>query len=231
MPTPRTLVVVPALDEAETVGAVVERVRALALPVLVVDDGSTDATADRAGEAGASVIRLPVNLGVGAAMRAGFRWAVDHRFARVAQVDGDLQHPPEALPDLLAVADTGVDLVIGSRFAAGYEAGRNRRVAMRMLARSVSRRVGVPLDDVTSGFRVITEPLLSTFARSYPAEYLGDTVEAILQAHAAGATIAQVPVPMSPRAAGSATSAAAAGGHLARMAVSVVAGKPQQANR
>ena len=162
-------------------------------------------------------------------MRAGFRYAVEHRYRRVVQVDADLQHPPEAIPTLLAAADEGIDLVIGSRFAAGYDTESHRRLAMRVLAGWVSRRVGVRLDDVTSGFRVISEPLLSEFAEHYPAEYLGDTVEAILQADAAGATIVQVGVPMAPRAGGTATSAIAAGGHLARMTVSVVAGKPQQA--
>ena len=198
---------------------------------MVVDDGSTDETAERAIAAGAYVIRLPVNLGVGAAMRAGFRYAVDHGYRRVIQVDGDLQHPPEGIPVLVAEADRGADLVIGSRFAAGYETESHRRTAMRVLSRWLSRLVGVELDDVTSGFRVVSEPLLSVFARNYPSEYLGDTVEAILQAHAAGATIRQVPVPMAPRAAGTATSPLAASGHLARMAVAVVAGKPQRVGR
>ena len=226
-----TLVVVPALDEAESIAEVVERVHRLRYPVLVVDDGSSDETSLRAATAGAETIRLPVNLGVGAAMRAGFRYAVDHGYRRVIQVDGDLQHPPEGIPVLVAAADAGVDLVIGSRFAAGYRTESHRRLAMRVLSRWLSRRVGVELDDVTSGFRVISEPLLSVFARDYPSEYLGDTVEAILQAQAAGATIRQVPVPIVPRTAGRATSSLAASGHLARMAVAVVAGKPQRVGR
>ena len=84
---------------------------------------------------------------------------------------------------------------------------------------------------MTSGFRVISEPLLAAFADHYPSEYLGDTVEAIVQAHASGARIVQVPVPMYQRTSGTPTSAVAAGGHLARMAVAVVAGKPQRAGR
>lgn len=223
--------VIPALDEEATVAEVVERVRAEGFDALVVDDGSTDATAARAGAAGAEVLRFPVNLGVGAAMRAGFRFAVDHGYRRVVQVDADLQHPPEAIQRLIEAADEGADLVIGSRFAEGYATERHRRLAMRVLARWVSHHVGVQLDDVTSGFRVITEPLLSSFAVHYPSEYLGDTVEAIIQAHAAGATIVQVPVPMAARAAGNATPAVVAGGHLARMAVAVMAGKPQRVGR
>ena len=91
--------------------------------------------------------------------------------------------------------------------------------------------VGVHLDDVTSGFRVVSEPLLSRFADRYPAEYLGDTVESLLQAHASGATIVQVSVPMEQRSTGVATSRVAAGGHLARLAVAIVAGKPQGMGR
>ena len=89
-----TLVVTPAHDEEESVGLVVEGVRGLGLPVLVVDDGSTDNTAVAASAAGATVLRLPVNAGVGAALRTGFRYAVRHGFKRVVQVDADLQHPP-----------------------------------------------------------------------------------------------------------------------------------------
>ena len=224
----KTLVVVPAFDEAASVAEVVDRVTAVGYPVLVVDDGSTDSTASLAQSAGATVMRLPVNLGVGAAMRAGFRYSVANGYHRVVQVDADLQHPPEAIHLLIAAADEGAQLVIGSRFAAGYRVSGYRRVAMATVAGVISRMVGVTLDDVTSGFRVISEPLLSQFAERYPAEYLGDTVEAVLQAHAGGATIAQVPVPMEPRTAGASTSRLAASGHLARLAVSVVAGKPKE---
>lgn len=226
-----TLVVVPAFNEADTVGEVVRRVEAVGYPTLVVDDGSTDGTAAIAARAGATVITMPVNLGVGGAMRAGFRYAVEHGYRRVVQVDGDLQHPPEGIPNLIAAAGDGADLVIGSRFAEGYRAEGYRRVAMRTVAAVVSRMVGVHLDDVTSGFRVVSEPLLSRFADRYPAEYLGDTVESLLQAHASGATIAQVSVPMDRRSAGVATSRVAAGGHLARLAVAIVAGKPQRMGR
>ena len=231
MTAPRTLVVVPAHDEQASVAAVVARVSDVGYRVLVVDDASTDDTADRARAAGAMVVSLPVNLGVGGAMRTGFRFAVEHGFGRVIQVDADLQHPPEAIPDLVAVADDGIDLVIGSRFAGGYATAGHRRLAMRALAAWMSRRVGVDLDDVTSGFRVISQPLLGFFAEHYPAEYLGDTVEAIVQADAFGASIAQVPVPMAQRETGDATSGIAAGGHLARMAVAIVAGKPQRVGR
>jgi glycosyltransferase involved in cell wall biosynthesis len=225
--TDGTLVVTPAHDEEESVGLVVEGVRALGLPVVVVDDGSTDNTAVAASAAGATVLRLPVNAGVGAALRTGFRYAVRHGFKRVVQVDADLQHPPEAIPLLLAAAEEGAELVVGSRFGSGYEAGV-RLLGMRLLSALVSRRIGTKVNDPTSGFKVVTEPLLSEFARSYPAEYLGDTVEALLQAGAFGARIVEIPVPMEQRAAGDATTSVHAAGQFGRVLVTIIAGKPSR---
>ena len=219
-----TLVVTPAHDEEESVGLVVERVRAVGLPSLVVDDGSTDRTALAAESAGAVVLRLPINLGVGAALRTGFRYAIGHGFKRVVQVDADLQHPPEAIPILLEAADQGAELVIGSRFGSGYDAG-GRRMAMRLLSTVVSRRVGTTITDPTSGFKVVAEPLLSEFARSYPAEYLGDTVEALLQAARFGSTIVEVEVPMQRRAAGVATAPSHAAAHFGRVLLAILSGK------
>ncbi len=214
----RTLVVIPAFDEEATVGRVVSAVRGLGLDAVVVDDGSSDGTSAAARRAGAQVVRMPINVGVGGALRTGFAFAVRRDYDRVVQVDADLQHDPAAVPALLAAADEhDAQLVVGSRFAGGYRASPARRLLMRMLARLVSRRVGTRLDDVTSGFRVITEPLLSRFARDYRTEYLGDTVEALLTAHAAGARIVQVPVRMGPRAGGLATPRLQAAGHLLRL--------------
>jgi glycosyltransferase involved in cell wall biosynthesis len=222
--TDGTLVVTPAHDEEETVGVVVGGVRALGLPVVVVDDGSADNTAVAASAAGATVLRLPVNAGVGAALRTGFRYAVRHGYKRVVQVDADLQHPPEAIPLLLAAAEEGAELVVGSRFGSGYDPGM-RRIGMRLLSALVSQRVGTRVSDPTSGFKVVTEPLLSEFARSYPAEYLGDTVEALLQAVAFGARIVEVPVPMEQRSAGAATSTVHAAGQFGRVLLTIIAGK------
>ncbi|MGH8873057.1 MAG: glycosyltransferase family 2 protein [Acidimicrobiia bacterium] len=228
--TEGTLVVTPAHDEEGSVGAVVERVRALGLRSLVVDDGSADNTALAAAAAGATVLRLPVNVGVGAALRTGFRYAVANGFKRVVQVDADLQHPPEAIPRLLEAADDGAELVVGSRFGSGYEPG-GRRVAMRLLATLVSRRIGVRITDPTSGFKVVSEPLLSEFARSYPSEYLGDTVEALLQAGAFGASVVEVEVPMHQRVSGEPTTFPHAAGQFARVLLAIIAGKPGRTRR
>jgi GT2 family glycosyltransferase len=207
------LVVVPAYNEQSSVGDVVRRARATGLDVVVVDDGSSDATAEVATQAGAAVLRLPTNLGVGAALRTGFRLALRDGYARVVQCDGDGQHAPEEILRLLEVhRSRQVDLLIGSRFLTG-EAARPpaaRRFAMRVLSRSASRAAGVPITDATSGFRVVSSPLLEEFAARLPNHYLGDTYEAVVAAGRAGFRIAEVPVPTIARSHGSSSASALA---------------------
>lgn len=199
----RPLVIVPAWNEARTVAAVVDEVRSYGYDVLVVDDGSTDTTSAQAEGAGATTLRLPVNLGVGAALRCGFRYAVEHGYDTVLQVDADGQHPADSIALLREEADaTGAHLVTGSRFAAdtpGMRVGRIRRAVMSMLARSASRAAGTRLTDASSGFRLVREPLLSQFARSFPSHYLGDTYEALVSAGRAGYLVREVPVVMRER--------------------------------
>jgi glycosyltransferase involved in cell wall biosynthesis len=220
------LVVIPAFNEQGTVGEVVEQVRGAGYAALVVDDGSTDRTGEVAGDAGATVIRLPVNLGVGGALRCGFRYAVTHGYRVVVQCDGDGQHDPGEIAKLLdEMQRSGVDLVIGSRFRADgaqYEAGRGRRFVMRRLARMASRRTGVTITDATSGFRAIGGDLLGSFAATYPAEYLGDTIESLARAGRAGYKVAEVGVDMRPRASGvSTTSSLASGWYLLRVIAAI----------
>ena len=125
---------------------------------------------------------------------------------------------------LLEAADGGAHLVVGSRFGSDYDAGR-RRTAMKLLSAILSRRTGVRIDDPTSGYKVVSEPLLSEFAQTYPAEYLGDTVEALMRAAALGARIAQVEVPMRYRAEGIATSTSQAAAHFGRVLIAIGTGK------
>jgi glycosyltransferase involved in cell wall biosynthesis len=203
------LVVIPAFNEEQSVGRVVERVRAVGYPALVVDDGSIDRTAEVAEQANAVVLRLPVNLGVGGALRCGFRYAVTHGYSIVVQCDADEQHEPAQIATLLdAMASQAADLVIGSRFAAdeqAYAVGRVRRLVMRRLARMASRSAGVRITDATSGFRAIGGNLLGSFAATYPTEYLGDTIEALARAGRAGYRVVEVPVDMRVRETGVST--------------------------
>jgi glycosyltransferase involved in cell wall biosynthesis len=200
------LVVIPAWNEERTVGPVVEEVRALGFPALVVDDGSVDRTAETAERAGATVLRLPVNLGVGGALRCGFRYAVSQGFGVVVQCDADGQHDPGEIARLLdAMRSTGAELVVGSRFAnpnGDYRVGAVRRMAMHHFAHLVSRRTHTTITDATSGFRAIRGPLLGSFAASYPAEYLGDTIEALVRAGRAGDQVVEIGVHMRERAVG-----------------------------
>lgn len=193
------LVVVPALNEQESVADVVRDVKA-ALPharCLVIDDGSTDLTGNRSREAGAEVLTLPYNLGVGGALRAGFRFARQHGYDVVVQVDADGQHDAAALSDLIDGLEHA-DLMIGARFAGQGDYGVRgpRRWAMKLLAVAMSRVARTPLTDVTSGFKAAGPRAISLFADNFPAEYLGDTIEALVIAARAGLTIRQLPVSM-----------------------------------
>ena len=206
------LVVVPAHNEAGSIADVVARIQAVDLACLVVDDGSTDGTGAIARAAGAQAVCLPINLGVGGALRTGFRYAVAHGFDGVVQCDGDGQHPPERIHELIDAGE-GADIVIGSRFVAGaesFEIGRARRLAMRWLSWQLKVRSGLTVADTTSGFRYIGQPLLGEFAREFPTHYLGDTFEALLVAGRAGYRVAEVPTRIDARPIGSSTANTAA---------------------
>lgn len=167
---------------------------------LVVDDGSSDDTFAVAERAGARVARLPYNLGVGGAMRVGFKYALENGFDVVVQVDADGQHDPHEVPRLLAALDDS-DIVIGARFAGvgSYRVSGPRKWAMRLLSVTLSRAAKVSLTDTTSGFKASGPKAVKLFAQHYPAEYLGDTIEALVIALRNGCRVVQVPVAMRDR--------------------------------
>jgi glycosyltransferase involved in cell wall biosynthesis len=221
----RVLVIVPALNEAATVGAVVGAIRSSSeWDVLVVDDGSVDDTAKVAWAAGAAVAVHPINLGVGAAIRTGFRVAAARGYRTVVQVDADGQHDVESVAAILAPVRAGeADLVVGSRFAMGYELTRPRALGMKILSSVVSRRIGQRISDTTSGFRSFGAAAVERFSREYPSEYLSDTVEALLLAHASGLRIVERPVAMHQRAGGTAsTGALRSAYHLVRVLLVII---------
>jgi glycosyltransferase involved in cell wall biosynthesis len=209
----KVVVVMPARNEAASIAPVVADLFERGYEVIVVDDASTDETGERARSAGAVVLPMPVSFGIGGALRCGFRYAVEHGYDTVVQVDADGQHRGEDIATLLdAQQATGAHLVVGSRFAPGagaYAVNGSRRIAMRMLSRLASRAAGTTLTDATSGLRAIGEPLLSEFARSYTVHYM-DSFEALIVAGRGGYAIAEVPVTMLQRSAGTSSASALA---------------------
>jgi glycosyltransferase involved in cell wall biosynthesis len=198
----RVLIIVPAWNEARNVGTTVREIRSVSpqYDVAVIDDGSSDETARVAREAGATVLTLPFNLGVGGAMRTGFTYAHRHGYQRAIQVDADGQHNPADIEKVLAGLDH-CDISIGARFAdvGDYAVRGPRRWAMLFLARVVSGVAKTKLTDVTSGFRAAGPRAIDQYVKYYPAEYLGDTLDSLVAACHAGLTVTQVPVAMRPR--------------------------------
>jgi glycosyltransferase involved in cell wall biosynthesis len=201
------LAVVPAYNEVESVASVVRSLaqRAPLFDVIVVDDGSTDGTAARAAEAGAVVVRLPFNLGIGGAVQTGFQYALEHGYDYMAQVDGDGQHEPGELARLVAAlqSDPSIDMVCGSRFIGAdtdYLAPISRRTGIHLFAFTLSKILGQRVTDPTSGFRLYNRRAIALFAHDYPNDY--PEVEAVLMLHAHRLRMAEVPVKMHQRGGG-----------------------------
>ena len=204
---PSYLAVIPAYNEAATVDAVVRalRERVPHFDALVVDDGSTDDTAQIAHLAGATVLRLPFNLGIGGAVQAGFVFAQENDYDYMAQVDGDGQHDPAQLDKLVQALDRHppVDMVCGSRFLTSdfhYPAPISRRTGIHIFAFLLSRIVDIPVSDPTSGFRVYNRRAIELFARDYPHDY--PEVEAVLMLHHHRLRMREIPVQMYERGGG-----------------------------
>lgn len=173
--------------------------------VLVVSDGSTDRTSEVARRSRVMVLDLPINLGVGGAMRAGYKFAHREQYDVAVQLDADGQHDPREVSNLLkAMLETKANVVIGARFAgAGAYAVRGpRRWAMRLLSLVLSKVARTKLTDTTSGFKAADRRAIELFSREYPAEYLGDTVESLVISARSGLRVRQVGVSMRPRAGG-----------------------------
>ena len=169
--------------------------------VLVIDDGSNDSTRIRAKAAGAVVLRIPVNLGVGGAVKCAMRYAIEHSYNNIFQIDADGQHDPKYINDLRNKLDAGDDLVIGTRFGSidHYPIGRIRILIIKILSRIVKQIIRVKISDPTSGFRGFSREAIEVLYLDFPTEYLGDTIECLLLAHHAGLSISETPVGMKER--------------------------------
>lgn len=197
---PKILVMIPALNEENSITSVVGDVKA-ALPtasVLVVDDGSTDNTAENAEKAGALLLRLPFNLGIGGAVQSGYLFAMRNGYDIAVQIDGDGQHDPAFIPDMLTrLADS--DLVIGSRFISnvGFRSTAMRRIGIGILSGLLKALTGQRFTDPTSGFRVANRRVIEHCAASYSQDF--PEVESLLHLRREGLSIVESPVVMRQR--------------------------------
>ena len=201
----RKVAIVPAFDEQGAIGGVIDEIAAFdpTIDVLVVDDASGDATAAVAASHGATVLRLPFNLGIGGAVQAGFRYAAKYDYDIAMRVDGDGQHDPSEFASLLDVVLAGdADICVGSRFAGtdGFRSSAARRVGIRILARTVSMLTGQRVTDTTSGFQVLNRRAVELFAEDYPHDY--PEVEAAVMVHKHRLRLVEVPVRMRERVVG-----------------------------
>lgn len=203
-PRLRTLIIVPAFNEARSLPALLLslQMHCKGCDVVVIDDGSTDGTRQvLMGQA--RVVSLPCNLGIGGAVQTGIQIALREGYDIAMQVDGDGQHPAEEVGKLLgALQESGCDLVVGTRFrtAGGFKSTLARRAAIYLFSAFLSRICGTRITDATSGFRAMNRRAIRLLARRYSEDY--PEVEALVVAHRAGLRIGEVPVRMSERTAG-----------------------------
>ena len=205
-----TVVFIPALNEEDNLPAVLDELRA-GLPdtdVLVVDDGSTDATADVARAHGAEVLSFGENRGLREGVAAGYRWAHEHGYAFAGRVDADGQHPVEELQRLLELVQAGdFDVAVGSRFATGegyeayrYEPSSSRKLGTALLRRGMRAALGSPFHDATSGMYAVNAAAMPILAEPY--ESGAPEVESLLRLREARLRVTEVPVNMRERASG-----------------------------
>jgi len=198
----KILVIIPAFNEEGSVEKVIEDVK-VHLPqasILVVNDGSTDLTSEKAKAKQALVLDLPFNLGIGGAMQAGYKYADERGYDIAIQVDGDGQHSPEEIPKLLqAMTQRNLDMAVGSRFIgdSAYKSSTMRRVGSSILSGLISLIIGQKVTDPTSGFRAADRKAIRLFASSYPQDYPEPEVLVFLRK--SGLKMGEVPVRMNER--------------------------------
>ena len=199
----RILVILPAYNEGLNIARALRGIEA-SLPgvdILVVNDGSADNTAAEARAAGASVLDLPYNVGIGAAVQAGFQYAEARGYDIALRNDGDGQHAPENNPHLLAWLErSDIDVVIGSRFISAqgdYGTPRLRRLGSGILARLLSLITGQRVTDPTSGCSAYNRRGIKLLAAVYPHDY--PEPEAIVILHRSGLKLMEAPAKMTPR--------------------------------
>ena len=222
----KRLAVLPAYNEEKNLPALYRELREKApeYDVLAVNDGSTDGTLTCCRENGIPALDLAVNLGIGGAVQAGYRYAAEHGYGIAVQVDGDGQHDPAFLESMYEkLLSEDADMVIGSRFLEreGYQSTALRRQGIRYLSRLIRLLTGKTVTDPTSGFRMVRRPVIEVFAEDYPQDY--PEPESLVRLLRQGKKVVEVPVRMRERSGGaSSIGKSASMGYLIKVTAAIL---------
>ncbi len=171
----KVLIVIPAYNEEENIQTVINEVFETndMLDVVVINDGSKDETLEKAKKTKAKVIDLPNNLGIGGAVQTGMLYAKKNQYDIAVQLDGDGQHDPKYISQMVQKVEEGYDMVIGSRFVqkTGYQQTFFRMLGINITSLLIKQITGVKIHDTTSGFRAVNKEIIEEFARQYPYDY------------------------------------------------------------
>lgn len=198
----KCLIIIPAYNEAANIEKVINNIvqNYPQYDYVIINDGSTDKTAEVCANAGYQVLNLPINMGIGGAVQTGYRYAKKNNYDAAVQIDGDGQHDVAYLEDMLKLLETGeADVVIGSRFVQreGFQSSQIRRVGIRFLSILARILTGVQIRDITSGYRVVNRRFIEIYANDYPVDY--PEPEAMIIAAVYGGIIKEYPVIMRER--------------------------------
>ena len=194
-------IIIPSFNEGENIAAVIQGVKKYSdADIVVIDDGSTDLTAEKAGNAGAFVISHPFNMGYGVALQTGYKYAVKERYDILVQIDGDGQHDPKTIPDMFEQVETyECDVVIGSRFLSGggYRIGALKSTGISLLRAIVRLFCGEKITDPTSGYQCLSRKVFQVLTEdSFPSDYPDANI--IIMYKKRGFSIKEIPVVMFP---------------------------------
>ena len=198
----KCLIIIPAYNEAANIEKVINNIvqNYPQYDYVIINDGSTDKTAEVCANAGYQVLNLPINMGIGGAVQTGYRYAKKNNYDAAVQIDGDGQHDVAFLEDMLKLLESGeADVVIGSRFVQkeGFQSSQIRRVGIRFLSILARILTGVQIRDITSGYRVVNRRFIEIYANDYPVDY--PEPDAMIIAAVYGGIIKEYPVIMRER--------------------------------